>query len=179
MREQEKQLLEDKLRVVQEKQVLEDKLREQEKQLLEDKLRGQENQLQCTQVFADVIRVTPHEAKTRIRDEIMSDVDPCILRTSNSLNRRVSQGSTLLRGNDSLHEKRRKREFKSGETENIHRLSTSLYDNKARKSDPPKIARITRLVKPVTATQGPLIHKRINRDQVQVKERDTKKKIWS
>ncbi|KAM5577000.1 kinesin-like protein KIN-14R [Rosa sericea] len=191
LREQEKQLLEDKFRVVQEKQLLEDKLREQEKQLLEDKLReqekqlledklrGQENQLQCTQLFADVVRVTPHEGKTRIRDEITNDVDPSILRASNSLNRRMSQGSTLLRGHDSLHEKRRKREFKSGETENFHRLSTSLYDNKSRKSDPPKIARITRPTKPVTATQGPLIHKRINRDQLQVKERDNKKKIWS
>ncbi|XP_061990564.1 long-chain-fatty-acid--[acyl-carrier-protein] ligase AEE15, chloroplastic-like isoform X2 [Rosa rugosa] len=150
---QEKQLLEDKLRE-QEKQLLEDKLREQEKQLLEDKLRGQENQLQCTQLFADVVRVTPHEGKTRIRDEITNDVDPSILRASNSLNRWMSQGSTSLRGHDSLHEKRRKREFKSGETENFHRLSTSLYDNKSRKSDPPKIARITRPSKP-TATQGP------------------------
>ncbi|XP_004289515.1 PREDICTED: geminivirus Rep-interacting motor protein-like [Fragaria vesca subsp. vesca] len=153
---------------------LEDKLREQEKQLTEEKLRSQ-----CTQVLTEMVRATPHEGKSRIRDEIMNDVDPCILRTSNSLNRRMSQGSTLLKGNESVHEKRRKREFKSGETENFHRLSTSLYDNKSRKSDPPKIARITRPVKPVTATQGPLIHKRIIRDQVQVKERDNKKKIWS
>ncbi|XP_050388067.1 kinesin-like protein KIN-14R [Argentina anserina] len=179
LREQEKQFTEDKFSLVQEKQLLEQKLRELEKKLVEDKLRGQENQLQCTRVLTEAVRATPQEGKAHVRDEIMNDVDPCILRTSNSVNRRMSQGSTLLKGTDSLHEKRRKREFRRGETENFHRLSISLYDNKSRKSDPPKIARITRPAKPVTATQGPLIHKRINRDQVQVKERDTKRKIWS
>ncbi|BFG35638.1 hypothetical protein CerSpe_219130 [Prunus speciosa] len=138
---------------------------------LQDKLRESE--------FADAVRATPNEGKTCIRDEIMNDAEACILRSSNSLNRPMSQGSISLRGNDSVREMRRKREFKSGETENIIRLPNSFNDNKVRKSDPPKIARITRTAKPATATQGPSVNRRFSRDQIQVKERDTAKKIWS
>ncbi|XP_021832256.1 kinesin-like protein KIN-14R [Prunus avium] len=142
---------------------------------LQDKLREQEKQSE----FADAVRATPNEGKTCIRDEIMNDAEACILRSSNSLNRPMSQGSISLRGNDSVREMRRKREFKSGETENIIRLPNSFNDNKVRKSDPPKIARITRTAKPATATQGPSVNRRFSRDQIQVKERDTAKKIWS
>ncbi|CAB4314351.1 unnamed protein product [Prunus armeniaca] len=142
---------------------------------LQDKLREQEKQSE----FADAIRATPNEGKTCIRDEIMNDAEACILRSSNSLNRPMSQGSISLRGNDSVRETRRKREFKSGETENIIRLPNSFNDNKVRKSDPPKIARITRTAKPATATQGPSVNRRFSRDQIQLKERDTAKKIWS
>ncbi|ONI02546.1 hypothetical protein PRUPE_6G205100 [Prunus persica] len=142
---------------------------------LQDKLREQEKQSE----FADAVRATPNEGKTCVRDEIMNDAEACILRSSNSLNRPMSQGSISLRGNDSVRETRRKREFKSGETENIIRLPNSFNDNKVRKSDPPKIARITRTAKPATATQGPSVNRRFSRDQIQVKERDTVKKIWS
>ncbi|VVA35940.1 PREDICTED: kinesin [Prunus dulcis] len=165
---------------------LEIKLKDQEQKLdssalhqkikeLQDKLREQEKQSE----FADAVRATPNEGKTCVRDEIMNDAEACILRSSNSLNRPMSQGSISLRGNDSVRETRRKREFKSGETENIIRLPNSFNDNKVRKSDPPKIARITRTAKPATATQGPSVNRRFSRDQIQVKERDTVKKIWS
>lgn len=148
-------------------------------------MREQELQLQCSQDYMDATRATPAEEKTmHIRDELMSDVEAHILRSSNSVNRPMSQGSN--RGNHSNHEKRKKREFKSGDTENNTTilLPTSFNDNKSRKSDPPKIARVTRVTKPATntaaAAQGPLTHKRNTRDQVQgVKERDAKKKIWS
>lgn len=146
---------------------------------LENKLRVQEQQLQCTHDCTDAVRATPNEGKTYIRDEFMNDR---ILRSSNSVNRSMNQGS--VRGNDSLHETRRKREqLRSADTENNIFVPSSLNDTKVtRKSDPPKISRVMRTTKLVTAAQGPLTHKRTStsRDQAQgVKERDAKKKIWS
>ncbi|KAK6287632.1 hypothetical protein POUND7_013811 [Theobroma cacao] len=150
---------------------------------LEDRLREQEQQLQCALArdFGDVMRATPNEGKCRRDDEFMSEAEPHILRSSNSISRPLSQGYKQPRVSDSLHETRRKRYSRSGETENNMVMSASLNDKRARKSDPPKIARVVRTAKPVTgAAQGPLTHKRINRDHVQAaKERDTKKKIWS
>lgn len=144
-------------------------------------MREQEQQVRFTHDYVDVIRATPAEVKTCIMDEVMSEIEPFVLRSSNSVNRPMSQGS--MRGNDSKQGTRRKREFKSGETENIMMGSntTGLNDNKIRKSDPPKIARVMMrtTAKPAT-TQGPFTHKRmILRDQQGVKERDNKKKIWS
>ncbi|KAL5755256.1 hypothetical protein ACOSP7_023476 [Xanthoceras sorbifolium] len=176
---------------------LERKLKEQEQQNsesfvlhqkikeLEDKLREQEQQLQCrlSHDFADLIRATPNEGKTCIKDdEVMSDIELRILRSSNTINRPMSQGSVLPKGKDYLHHTRKKRESRSGETENTNSVSASLYDNKKRKSDPPKVARVIRTAKPVTTTtiQGSSTNKRITRDQVLgIKERDSKKKIWS
>ncbi|KAH9664286.1 kinesin-like protein KIN-14R [Citrus sinensis] len=177
---------------------LESKLKEQERQHveslmlrqkikeLEDKLKEQEQQFQCrlSRDFADLIKYTPNEVKTsKGDDEVMSDIDLRILRSSNSVNRPMSHGSILPRGNGHQHETRKKRDSRSGETENNNILKSSSYENKKRKSDPPRVAatRVMRTAKPVTATiQGPSVHKRINRDQVQgIKERDTKKKIWS
>ncbi|XP_062100705.1 kinesin-like protein KIN-14R isoform X2 [Humulus lupulus] len=147
---------------------------------LEDKLKEQEQQFRCTHDFIDSIKATPVEVKTCVRDELMNDIEPYILRSSNSI-RPMSQGS--MRGNDSTQGTRRKRVFKSGETENIM-MSTGLNERKIRKSDPPKISRFTRTAKPATTTtaaQGPFTHKRVvTKDQVQgVKERENKKKIWS
>ncbi|XP_062145480.1 kinesin-like protein KIN-14R [Alnus glutinosa] len=170
---------------------LERKLKEQEQNSesclhqkikeLENKLRVQEQQLQCTHDCTDAVRATPNEGKTCIRDDFMNEIEHRILRSSNSLNRSLNQGS--VRGNDSLHETRRKRDqLRSADTENNIFLPSSLNDSKlSRKSDPPKIAtRVMRTTKLVTTAQGPLTHKRTSRDQVQgVKERDTKKKIWS
>lgn len=146
-------------------------------------MRERELHLPCTHDYVDATRATPAEAKTimHARDEIMSDVEAHILRSSNSVNRPMSQGSN--RGNNSNSKTRRKREFKSGNAENNNvLLPASFNDNKARKSDPPKTARVVRITKPATnaVAQGPLTHKRNTRDQVQgVKERDAKKKIWS
>jgi len=148
---------------------------------LENKLRVQEQQLQCTHDCTDAVRATPNEGKTCIRDDFMNEIEHRILRSSNSLNRSLNQGS--VRGNDSLNETRRKRDqLRSADTENNIFLPSSLNDSKlSRKSDPPQIAtRVMRTTKLVTTAQGPLTHKRASRDQVQgVKERDTKKKIWS
>ncbi|KAK2656623.1 hypothetical protein Ddye_009675 [Dipteronia dyeriana] len=163
--------------------VLRQKIKELEDQIkeLERKLKEQEQQLQSrmSHDFADLIRATPNEGKTFIKDdEVMSDIDLRILRSSN---RPMSQGSVLPKGKDYLHPTRKKRESRSGETENTNIASASLYDSKKRKSDPPKIARVIRTAKPVTTNQGPSTNKRIIRDQavLGIKERDSKKKIWS
>lgn len=154
---------------------------------LEDKLREQEQQLQhrLSHEFTDFVKATPTEAKSTnsIRDdEPINEPELRILRSSNSVNRPMSHGSILPKGNEVV---RKKRESRSGEAENIimtNLTSTSLYDNKKRKSDPPRFARgLTRATKTVTATtQGAVTHKRINRDHgLGIKERDAKKKIWS
>lgn len=170
----------------QEHQHLESLMLRQKIKELEDKLNEQEQQFQCrlSRDFVDLIRSTPNEVRASKRDdEVMSDIDLRILRSSNSVNRPMSHGSVLPRGNDHQHETRKKRDSRSGETENNNIHKSSLYENKKRKSDPPKVAatRVMRTAKPVTTTiQGPSIHMRINRDQVQgIKERDAKKKIWS
>ncbi|OMO72976.1 hypothetical protein COLO4_27381 [Corchorus olitorius] len=152
---------------------------------LEDRLREQEQQLQCAlaRSFADAIRATPSEGKyKRDEDQLMSEAEPHILRSSNSISSRpLSYGSKQSRISDSLHEARKKRYSRTGETEN--NMVVSLADKRARKSDPPKIAsRVVRAAKPanVAAAKAPLIHKRVNRDQgPAAKEMDNKKKIWS
>lgn len=127
------------------------------------------------QPFADLIRATPTESKSCKRDdEVMSDIDLRILRSSN---RPMSHGSVLPKGNDYLFETQKKRQSRSAETENAM-VSTSLHDNKKRKSDPPRVARLVRTTKAVTSIQGPSIQKRIGKDQV-AGIKDTKKKIWS
>ena len=146
-------------------------------------MREQEQQLQyaVARDFADVIRATPNEGKHRRDNEFMSEAEPHILRSSNSISHPLSHGSKQPRVSDSLHETRKKRYSKSCETENNMVISASMNDKRARKSDPPKIARVVRTAKPaIVAAQGSLTHKRVNRDQVQAaKERDGKKKIWS
>ncbi|CAK7339648.1 unnamed protein product [Dovyalis caffra] len=174
---------------------------------LEGKLREQEK-FKLHNDFADVVTATLDGQKTCSIDELMVDVvEPHILRSSNSINRPLSRGSsTLPRGGNSLHETRKKRQSRSGETENHmipasflslhetrkkrqsrsgeaenHMIPASFKDNRGRKSDPPKMARVVRPAKSlVTGAQEQSTHKRINKDQEQgIKERDIKKKIWS
>ncbi|KAK9012802.1 hypothetical protein V6N11_040836 [Hibiscus sabdariffa] len=148
---------------------------------LEDRLKEQEQQLQCalTRDFAVAIMTSPSEEKCRRDDESMNEAEPHILRSSISTSRRpLSRGSKQPRVSDAVHETRRKRYSRSGETEN----NTSLADKRARKSDPPKVARGVKIAKPGSIAaqgQGPLAHKRvINRVQA-VMERENTKKIWS
>lgn len=149
---------------------------------LEDRYREREQQWQQTHYSVDAVKATPNVAKSCTNDD-PSETEPRILRSANSAIRQMSQGSTLFKGNDSTHQIRSKRE-RSNEIENNCPMPSSLYDRKiTRKSDPPKIVRVGRpATKPVIATQAPLSHKRAStsRDQVQgIKERDSKKKIWS
>ena len=154
---------------------------------LEDRYREREQQWQQqAHCSVDPGKATPDLGKSCMSGECPSENEPRILKSSNSVNRQISQGSTLFKGNnDSTRQIRGKREFRSNEAENNCVMSTSLHDRKvARKSDPP---RITRAVRPTTkpvigTTQAPLSHKRAStsRDQVQgIRERESKKKIWS
>ncbi|KAK8556728.1 hypothetical protein V6N12_003123 [Hibiscus sabdariffa] len=153
---------------------------------LEYRLKEQEQQFQHAQEdrnFDEAIGTTPNERKSRIDDELISEADPHILRTSNSISSRpLSHGSKQQRVS-APHEIRKKRFSRVGETENNMVIISAPLDNKrARKSDPPKLAaRAVGTTKPAkVAVQGTLTHKRINRDQLQTaKERDSRKKIWS
>ncbi|KAM7276450.1 hypothetical protein ACFE04_018316 [Oxalis oulophora] len=193
---------------------LEKKLTEQEQQQLEtsslrqkimeleDKLREKEQQLELTRDFAAAVRDTPSGPKTCMRDdELMSDVDclskksdkdfePRILRSSNSINRPMSHGSALPKGNSyGIQGVVKKRQSRSGETENCNVVPTAMGggDKRARKSDPPKITRPIRVaVKPVviSTSKGPSTSstqkRSTNRDQVLgIRERDAKKRIWN
>ncbi|TKY69978.1 Kinesin-4 protein [Spatholobus suberectus] len=157
-------------------------LRQQMKEL-ENRYREREQQWQQTHCFVDAVKATPEVGKSCMSEECPSEIEAGILRCSNSVNRQISQGSSLFKGNDSTHQIRSKREFRSND-ENNFVMSSSLHDRKVtRKSDPPKIVRGGRPTpRPVIANQAPVSHKRAStsRDQVQgIRERDSKKKIWS
>lgn len=147
---------------------------------LEEKVRQKEQEMQgkLIQDYADGIRATPTIGKTGLNDGNLVEIEARILRSTNSVNRPVSQGSVL--GYESLHDRTRKRNSRSGETENF--LPNVSSDKRGRKSDPPKVAKVTRPVKPATNANGPFTgtSRRFSRDQVQgPKEKDNKKKIWS
>ena len=57
---------------------------------LEDKLRMKEQQWQHTHDYTDAVRATPIEVKTFVREEYMNEIEPHILRSSNSVNRPMS-----------------------------------------------------------------------------------------
>lgn len=159
---------------------------------LESKLKEREQQLEAILLHsADKLRATPNDRKSFF-DECMSESDAPILRSSNSNNRPMSHGSVLLRGPDSLHEIRRKREKRSasfGESENsIVVLPVSLLEKKSlpteltrpRQLDPSReLGRHTRTSKAVTATQRNFTHSRINREQLGGKERDKTRATWN
>lgn len=140
---------------------------------------------------ADALRIaTPTEGKTFSRDESMNETDPQILRSSNSINK-PSQASILLRGAESLHEMKRKRELRNamvGELENNNSGPTTLVEKKRRPSelgklrkiDPAKaFGRLNRTTK-VVATQKVLTHSRNNKEQQAgvIKEKD-RIKLWT
>jgi len=153
---------------------------------LEDRYREREQQWQQTQSYVDAVKATPDIGKSFVKEECPSEIEAGILRYSDSVNRQISQGSSLSKGSDSTNTIRsRKREFRTNDENNFVMSSSSLHDRKVtRKSDPPKIVRSVRPTpRPATANnQAPVSHKRAStsRDQVQgIRERETKKKIWS
>ncbi|KZV52020.1 hypothetical protein F511_10240, partial [Dorcoceras hygrometricum] len=153
---------------------------------LEDKLREQEKELESAVISesSNMLRSTPVEAKRVIRDEAPNEVEHRILRSANSFNRQAIQApSVMVKENDSLlHEARKKRFSSNIEVENKVVARTPAGDNKGRHSDPPKhFAKVTRISKPIAApAQRPLVRKVTSRDPVQeIKERDSKKRVWS
>ncbi|KAE9607044.1 putative minus-end-directed kinesin ATPase [Lupinus albus] len=159
-------------------------LRQQVKEL-EDRNREQEQQWQQqAHCFVEAAKATPDIGKgCKTSEECPNEIDPHILRSSNSSNHQINQGSTLFKGNDSTHHLRSKRGFRSNEIENSYVMSSSLHKRKVtRKSDPPMIGKGVRpITKPVITTQPPLSHKRAStsRDVQGIKERDSKKKVWN
>ncbi|PIN15034.1 hypothetical protein CDL12_12326 [Handroanthus impetiginosus] len=153
---------------------------------LEDKVRELEKQLASTIIseYVNSSRSTPTESKRSAREEKTNEAEHRILRSLNTVNRRVSQGSVLVKENDSLHEVRKKRLSRNGEVENNSTVAvpTPVSDNKGRHSDPPKpVPRISR-TKAITTAQRPVVAPRnkTSRDPMQgIKERDTKKRMWS
>ncbi|KAK9166906.1 hypothetical protein Scep_002097 [Stephania cephalantha] len=169
----------------------------QKVQELEEKLRHRVRQSETLPLshFGESSRFTPNEGKVRLSEESMSEHNPQILQSSNSINR-PSRESDLLRGIDSLREVRRKREARSGENEN-NCCTTILNEKKIVQIESKKLRqvpgeldkgrqvcnakpleRLTRTIKPVTS-QRQFSHGRTNRDQaLGTKERE-KTRIWS
>lgn len=148
------------------------------------KLQAQEQQMACTLVDStSAVRSNmPHEANKIERDESMIDAEHCILKSSNSMKRPMSQGSTLPKGRESLIETRRRRLSRNSETEN-NASNLRSGDTKGRQSDPPRpISRAARITKPSTGSQRPITQTRVTaRDQqTQVtKATESKKRVWT
>ncbi|KAG8383643.1 hypothetical protein BUALT_Bualt04G0035300 [Buddleja alternifolia] len=148
---------------------------------LEDKLREQEKQLASTKMIsesANSLKSSPRETKQF--EMTTNEAEHRILRNLNSVNRH--HGSVLVKENESLHEARKKRLSRNGEVENKSVVPTPVSDNKGRYSDPLKRVPggVSRATKPIINTQRPTIRSKTSRDPVEgVKERDTKKRMWS
>ncbi|KAK4356322.1 hypothetical protein RND71_025293 [Anisodus tanguticus] len=105
---------------------------------LEDKIKEQEQQLACMVTDSDAksLRSSLHDSKCSSREDLISDIEQRILKTSNTFNRQASQvgsnlktsntfnrqasqvGSNLPKGKDSVQQVRRKRLSTNSETEN-------------------------------------------------------------
>ncbi|KAL1833550.1 hypothetical protein ACET3Z_003201 [Daucus carota] len=168
---------------------LEEKLREQEERLhlqqeQQFKRQAQEQQTGSTLVDStNALRSNmPQEANKSQRDESMIDAEHCILKSSNSMKRPMSQGSTLPKGRDSLIETRRRRLSRNSETENIASNLRS-GDTKGRQSDPLRpMSRTARITKPATVSQRPITNTRVTgRDQQTqgTKATESKKRVWT
>ncbi|KAL6518600.1 Kinesin-like protein KIN-14R [Orobanche gracilis] len=141
---------------------------------LEDKVRKQEKQLAST-IKSEP---TPMETDQPIKEEIPDESQRRILRSLNSVNRRDSQGSVLIKENDApTHEIRKKRFSRNGEVENNGVVPTPT----GRHSDPLKhVPRVSRTTKSVIMAPRPVPRTKTTRDPVQgVKERDSKKRMWT
>ncbi|KAI3947611.1 hypothetical protein MKX01_034276, partial [Papaver californicum] len=182
---------------------LENKLKDREQNMdsallnqkvLEEKLRVQEQQLESMLQLSHsskMSRCTPVVGRTCNFEEYVSENDPQIPRTLNSINRVPGHGGT-----EPLREIRRKREIRSGECDLSNGPSTYLLEKKiapveAKKArqlpidlekgriDPSKaFPRITRTAKTGNVSRLSS-HSRLNKDPaVAIKERD-KTRGWS
>lgn len=133
--------------------------------------------------FDDALRVaTETEGKVFSRDESTSKTDPHILRSSNSNNKPLpGPSSILLRGAESLHEIKRKREFRNamvGESENNFIVLTTLVEKRVQPSELGKVRKIDpskafgRLTRKVVATQKVFPYSRNNQEK-------NKTKVWA
>lgn len=151
---------------------------------LEDKLRQQEQEHASSAFSAENSQATPNETITFSRHETIGDINPLGLWSFSNNNQMTDHGSALLKVPESLHEIRRKREFRSKGHENNFIPPASLSDgkmfsaelNKGKKSGTQKaLARITRSIKPATATtQRAFPNNKNDRDQIPA----VKSRIW-
>ncbi|XP_061988594.1 kinesin-like protein KIN-14R [Rosa rugosa] len=158
-------------------QLLQQKVKE-----LEEKLRQQE-QVHASLAFStENSEATPNQTKECFRHETVADVNPLSQRSFSYSNQMTDHGSALLKVPESLHEIRRKREFRSKGHENNFILPATLTDGKMFSSEPNKgksgtqkaLARITRSIKPASTTHKTFPNNRNDRDQVPA----VKSRIW-
>ncbi|GAB4848809.1 Kinesin-like protein KIN-14R [Ancistrocladus abbreviatus] len=146
---------------------LEDKLREFQEQHMEPSILPIDYALRAA---------TPTMLKPILTGEMMGEVEPFVLRSSNSSNQTKGHSPFSLKGGEIRNETRRKREFRNSDIENNMPIPAPLVqDKKIRKSDPPPRV-IMKTAKQAAVAQRLQNHSRMNRDQVQARE--TKKRIW-
>ena len=123
---------------------------------------------------------TPIDRAVFSRDESTSEIDPQILRSSSSINRQVvGHSSVLLKGRESLHEIKRKREAENSDglptTSVEKKMTVPCESSRVRRLDPAKaFGRLTRAPKSVS-TQKVHPYGRMNKEEQQgggVKEKD-------
>jgi hypothetical protein len=129
-----------------------------------------------------------NETKAWSRVQALGEMDSPYLRNLNSANRTINQESVLLKGTDTLHKIRRRRELQSIGTENNFVLSSPLLNKRILSSEPNKaknidqsktLSRLTRSTK--TDATGHLAfsgNKPYKYQLPGVKENDNKSKIW-
>ncbi|XP_057783910.1 kinesin-like protein KIN-14R [Salvia miltiorrhiza] len=153
---------------------------------LEDKLREQEQQLASRMISesANQLNSTPVDNKLPVREEMTNEAEHRILRSLNLANRRGSNGSAPVKENGHFHEVKKKRLSRNSEVEN-NGVPPPVSDHayKSRRSDPPRpaaAAGASRATKPSVTVQRPVARVKTTRDAVQgIKERDSKKRIWT
>ncbi|KAL4595477.1 hypothetical protein ACB092_12G093900 [Castanea dentata] len=164
-------------------QMLQQKIKE-----LEGQLKLQEQQESVLPVCcAEKLGVTPNQTKSRIRVQVLQEMDPQSMRNLNSMNQTINQESVLLKGTDSLHKIRRRRELQSTGTENNILLSTPVLNKRilstesknARPIDQSRaLARLTRSTKSAATSHRILSSNKLYKDQVQGNKESNKSKIW-
>lgn len=164
-------------------QMLQRKIKE-----LEEKLRKQEQQ-ECVlpACSADKSGATPSETRAWSRGQTLGEIDPPCLRSLNSGNQTTNQESVLLKGTETLHKIRRRRELHSMGTENNFLFSSPLIEkrilssesNKGRHIDQSRaFSRLTRGTKPASTNRA-FSGSKLYKDQLPgIKENNNKSKIW-
>ncbi|XP_019445364.1 PREDICTED: kinesin-like protein KIN-14R isoform X8 [Lupinus angustifolius] len=162
---------------------LEKKLKEQEQSselsLLRQRVKELEDRCreQQSHGFVEAAKATPDIGKgCKTSEKCLSEIEPHILKSSNSSNCHINQ--------DSTHQIRIKRDLRSNEIENNYVMSSSpLHKRKVtRKSGPPMVGRgVKPTTKSVITTQPSLSHKRAStsRDIQGIEERDSKNFFWN
>jgi hypothetical protein len=130
----------------------------------------------------------PNETKAWSRVQTLGEMDSPCLRNLNSINRTINQESVLLKGTDTLHKIRRRRELQSIGAENNFALSSPLLNKRILSSEPNKaknidqskaLSRLTRSTKTDATGHRAFSGNKPYKYKVPgIKENDNKSKIW-